>query len=473
MRAKKQTVARIVVMMTIVVAGVASFVLQPQSSYADITPTELVARWTFDGLTSGDNAPDSIGTNTAIPGGGTPPQASSDVPSVSYTNTTSMEFDGSNYFTINNPVAKNFTICAWIKTTSSGGGSAHWTSAPIMDSEVGGVAYDFGFGVGNGGKLMFGNGGVYPGDDPDMTGAYWDQQVNGATTINDDMWHNVCVTRDGSTGENILYVDAQVDGSGYSGIGTQRQNLHARIGWGYDGAALYQGLIDDVRVYDGVLSQAQLANLTAGSDNPDYAPGDDGDGVDGTVEDGAPNSGDANNDGTADSSQANVASFVSSTSSHYISVAADGACSLSATQTQAASELASDGNYTYPVGLVNFTAHCASTQVKVYFYNPPAGDVVLRKYINGQYQTVAGATLERVTIGGQAVVVATYTVVDGGSLDADGIVNGEIVDPVGLALPGGAALAATGENTILFGTIAASLMVAALGILVAYRRFNL
>lgn len=249
-------------------------VLRAPAVHADIAPTQLVARWTFDGVASGENAPDSIGSNTAYPGGveESSPQPSSDVPPVSYTDTASMQFDGSNFFTINNPVATNFTICAWIKTMSSGGGSEHWTSAPIMDSEVGGVAYDFGFGVGNGGKLMFGNGGVHLGNDPAHTAANWDAQINGTTTINNNAWHNVCVTRDGGTGQNILYVDAEVDGSGYSGIGTQTQNSYARIGWGYDGAALYQGLIDDVRVYDGVLTQAQLANLTAGSDNPDSAP---------------------------------------------------------------------------------------------------------------------------------------------------------------------------------------------------------
>lgn len=460
MRVKKQTIARIVVGVALLVAGVTSFIVRPQVSYADITPTQLVARWTFDGIATGDNAQDTIGTNTAVPGSNasSKPQPSNDVPPVSYTDTASMQFDGSNYFTINNPVSKNFTICAWIKTASSGGGTSHWTSAPIMDSEVGGVAYDFGFGVGNGGKLMFGNGGVHPGNDPDTTSANWDQQVNGTTTINDNAWHNVCVTRDGDTGQNILYVDAQADGSGFSGIGTQRQNSHARIGWGYDGAALYQGLIDDVRVYDGVLTQTQLTNLTAGSDSPDYAPGDDSDGVDGSVEDAAPNSGDANNDGTIDSNQANVASFVSTVSSHYVSVVTDGACNLSATQAQASSELTSDGNYSYPIGLVNFTAHCATTQVKVYFYNSPAGDFVLRKYINGQYQTITGATIERTVIGGQPVIVATYSVTDGGPLDADGAVNGAIVDPVGLALAGGASLAETGNDATLITIIAGSLV---------------
>jgi hypothetical protein len=35
---------------------------------------------------------------------------------------------------------------------------------------------------------------------------------------------------------------------------------------------------------------------------------------------------------------------------------------------------------------------------------------------------------------GRSVTVVTYTVTDGGVLDTDGVANGEIVDPAGLAL---------------------------------------
>ncbi len=463
------------------IAAAITLTSQLPTAFASSTTPKLVARWTFDGVATGQNAPDSVGSNHATPGSEDvlPPAPSGDVPPVSYTNTASMQFDGSNYFTINNPVSKNFTICAWIKTTSSGGGTQHWTSAPIMDSEVGGVAYDFGFGVGNGGKLMFGNGGVYPEDNPSTVSAYWDEQVNGATTVNDNMWHNVCVTRNGDTGENILYVDAQVDGSGTSGIGTQTENAYARIGWGYDGAELYQGLIDDVRVYNGVLTQAQLANLTAGSNDPDLAPGDDGDGIDGSIEAAAPKSGDANGDNIPDNEQPNVASFVNSVTSHYVSVEVDSGCNLSAVQSLTQNGLGTDGNYRYPVGLVNFTAHCASTDVKLYFYNPPAGDFALRKYIHSQYNDVAGATFTRTTIGGLPVLVVSYHLTDNGPLDADGTLNGAIVDPVGPAVVGvngsgtpsddGGRLADTGVSTNFALSIANTLLAAGVSALVLQR----
>lgn len=398
----------------------------------------LVAQWKFDETTAGDHAEDYIGNNDGIPGTQTSvyPTPSTDVAPVNFTNPRSAGFNGQNYYTINNPVSTNFTICAWVKTSSTGGGVNHWTSAPIMDAEWGGVNYDFGFGVGNGGKLMFGNGG-----NPVGGGGLYDQQINGSTTINDNQWHNVCVTRSNTTGAVKLYVDAQLDGQGTTGVGALNVRSVARIGWGYDGAALFQGLIDDVRVYDIDLAPEQLQALTNGVDNPF----DDNDGASAEVENAAPG-GDGNADGIQDSEQTNVTSFVNSLTNNYVTLAAPTQCQLSGVNTTAATTLQSDNNYTYPLGLLNFTAHCGtpgySMIVQQIYYNPPGGEFVLRKYASGSYQTITDATITRTTLNGQDAVVAQYTVVDGGPLDEDGVQNGVIVDPAGLAI-------ARGVNTTL------------------------
>ena len=64
-----------------------------------------------------------------------------------------------------------------------------------------------------------------------------------------------------------------------------------------------------------------------------------------------------------------------------------------------------------------------------------SSDLVLRKHnpANGSYFTVADAVITDVIIGGLEAVRAVYTIVDGGTLDVDGEVNGVIVDPIGLA----------------------------------------
>jgi hypothetical protein len=232
-------------------------------AHASGVADHLVAHWTFDETVAGSVAVDSAGSDGGTPSGD--PAPSTDVPPVSFDDVRSAAFDGSDFFTFQRPVSDDFSVCAWVKTTSVGGGTNHWESAPILDSETGGVAYDFGFGVGNGGKLMFGNGGL-------IGGNLVDAQVNGTTTINDDQWHNVCVTRDESTGQVDLYVDAALDGSGVTGTGSLDSNPDARVGYGFDGAAHFSGLIDDVRVYDTVLTGTELTNLTVGSDDPDSPP---------------------------------------------------------------------------------------------------------------------------------------------------------------------------------------------------------
>lgn len=164
----------------------------------------------------------------------------------------------------------------------------------------------------------------------------------------------------------------------------------------------------------------------------------DGDGIANTVEAQAPNSGDANNDGSADKDQLNVTSFVNTLTSEYVAVTADNACEFTDASAKSEAAVAADTGYTYPLGLLDFTADCGTpghtTTITQYFYDPPAGTFVLRKFVNGGYQTVSSATITKTTIGGQPVLVISYQVTDGGVLDDDGSANGVIVDPAGPAV---------------------------------------
>lgn len=409
------------------VAPLVSSVLSADGTYA---ASHLVAQWKFDETTAGTNAKDYVGSNDGIPGTQTMtyPTPSTDVAPVTFDNPRSAEFNGQNYFTINNPVSTDFTICAWVKTSSTGGGTQHWTSAPIMDAEWSGVNYDFGFGVGNGGKLMFGNGG-----NPTGGGGIYDQQVNGNTTINDSQWHNVCVTRNNTTGAVKLYVDAQLDGQSITGVGALTVRSVARIGWGYDGAALFHGLIDDVRVYDTDLAPEQLQALTDGVDNPF----DDNDGVSAEIENGAP-AGDGNADGIQDSDQANVTSFVNTQTGKYTTLVVPDQCHISSASSKSSATLATDSKYSYPLGLLDFAAQCGvngyTATIKQIYYDPPSGEFVLRKYAHGTYQTINGAVIARTQLNGHDVITVEYSVKDGGPLDDDGVENGVIVDPAGLAI---------------------------------------
>ncbi len=167
---------------------------------------------------------------------------------------------------------------------------------------------------------------------------------------------------------------------------------------------------------------------------------DDGDGVSAAEENGAPNGGDGNGDGIPDSEQATVTSLknteVSSTA--YLTLAIDDA-DCSALSGVSISGAPADSGFTYPVGLLHFNAACvsgASTTVTIYYdQDYDTSEWVARKYINGAYTTIQDAVFVIETIGGTPVTTLIYELVDGGPLDADGVVNGVIVDPVGPAVP--------------------------------------
>ncbi len=164
---------------------------------------------------------------------------------------------------------------------------------------------------------------------------------------------------------------------------------------------------------------------------------DDLDGISAEIENAAPNGGDANNDGTHDSEQGHVASFPSSITSQYVVVQSSGECNVSTPSIEVESTTKPDIAYKYPVGLVNFTfAQCdpGTTTATLFFYNLNNDNFVPRKFnsTNGTYATITGATVTQVNIAGINVTKVTYQLVDGGPLDADGTINGSIVDPVGL-----------------------------------------
>lgn len=150
-----------------------------------------------------------------------------------------------------------------------------------------------------------------------------------------------------------------------------------------------------------------------------------------------PNSGDGDNDGVPDYQEANVTSFKSFISDKYVTIKTTCTDNFN-TQIGLEPSAQSDAAFDYPAGLTAFVVRgCtpgASVPINVFFYGSySAGNLVARKVKNGVYTTIPGAVLSAVTIGGQSALKLSYSVTDGGSLDQDGIADGNIVDPVGLA----------------------------------------
>ncbi|MGB4761901.1 MAG: choice-of-anchor U domain-containing protein [Candidatus Saccharimonas sp.] len=167
---------------------------------------------------------------------------------------------------------------------------------------------------------------------------------------------------------------------------------------------------------------------------------------------------DMNGDGEEDSEQPYVAVITSPITSKTVVLEVDQECTLDTASIRSSSELGDDSGYSYPLGLVDFTASCGelgfTTTVTQYFYEPPNANYMLRKLVGNGYRTVDDATLTRTTLHGTDILKVVYAVTDGGPLDDDGEENGVIVDPAGPAIRRDD-LAVTGieRSTILLGAI--------------------
>ena len=181
-----------------------------------------------------------------------------------------------------------------------------------------------------------------------------------------------------------------------------------------------------------------LPVLRMGNNNtPSTVPVDgDEDGISTAIEDAAPNEGNGNNDSTPDSLQANVTSFVNPLTGQYVTLEVDEGCLI--TNVGIVNESANatvDPNFTYPVGMLDFTIDCGDpgfvATVTQFYHGLSTQGLVLRKFntTNNTYSTISGAMIT-----GTDPLIVSYQVTDGGELDTDGVENGIIVDPAGLAL---------------------------------------
>lgn len=167
----------------------------------------------------------------------------------------------------------------------------------------------------------------------------------------------------------------------------------------------------------------------------------DADTVPDAIENAGPNGGDANDDGIQDSIQPTVSTFVSATSGKYTSFVTSG-CSSNAqiTSIAEASLGFTDAGFQYPFGLTDFVLNCSlgdTVTIDKYVFTPETDvtDFSARKYRPNThtFEAVENSTVESETIGGQHAIHLNYSIQDGAAQDDDGVANGIIVDPVGLA----------------------------------------
>ena len=224
-----------------VVAGTNSFGPAPDSNVAGAVPNppQPIALYTFEG-----NALDTSGNGNNGTAG-----------SVSYAagriGAQAALFNGTSaYVQIPRSISTDFTVAMWVKTTDTGNsGTQWWQGKGLVDGEVNGAAADWGT-VLLAGKFALGVG------NPDTT-------ISSSVNINDGAWHHVAATRNNTSGAMAVYIDGVPSGSGTGPTGARTAPPNLRIGSLQTGNNFLNGTIDDVRLYDRVLSASDIAALSS------------------------------------------------------------------------------------------------------------------------------------------------------------------------------------------------------------------
>jgi lysophospholipase L1-like esterase len=222
-----------------VVSGVAGGGEGVASAQASATPSGMpVAHYRFD-LTTLDASGNG---NHGVPAGAL-------LYGDSNVGANSAQFDGtSSFVTITRVIATNFAVAVWVRTTNATSGSAWYNGMGIVDGEMVGNAADWGCSVLNG-KFAVGIG------NPDTT-------FYSTENINDGNWHHLAATRNSSSGEVKIYVDGLLNFTGTGATGPRTAPNELRIGASHSPAPVFlRGNLDDLRLYDDVVSAADIATL--------------------------------------------------------------------------------------------------------------------------------------------------------------------------------------------------------------------
>jgi hypothetical protein len=214
-------------------------------------------------------APDVSGNNNNIVYagnfGGSGPAISSDTAA----GTGSVSFDGGSYLTASSnllsTLAGEFSVSLWLKTSQSFGSQNDyaWAGAGVIaaDSPNAGARDLIPVAL-TGGQVAF-----------NIGDGVSDDTLNSSATVNDNTWHHVVVTRSLSTGTRQIFIDGTLDSSDIASTVLLDSPVLLTIGAksdasdpnpaspGYNGSNGYEGLLDDVQIYNRVLSSGEVAFL--------------------------------------------------------------------------------------------------------------------------------------------------------------------------------------------------------------------
>lgn len=147
------------------------------------------------------------------------------------------------------------TLTAWIKTTQTGNNTL-WSAPAITGVEQAGAGNDIRYGYID----ASGDIGVGTGNGPGAVST---------SPINDGNWHHVAFTRDAVSGVVQVFVDGMLNSSATDPAGPITSQFRligaqsdvAGDGVTFQGATYFNGQLDDIHIYNAVLSNNQIAAL--------------------------------------------------------------------------------------------------------------------------------------------------------------------------------------------------------------------
>ncbi len=166
-------------------------------------------------------------------------------------------------------------------------------------------------------------------------------------------------------------------------------------------------------------------------------------------EDLGPNGGDGNGDGVLDSLQADVSTVQNQAldGDRYVTIQVQDSNNNCSTIGWAYQDGAvqytgvTDADYEYPVGVTDFGVSCSTpggnTRVTIYYdklYDTSKWIARKFSWATNSYKTISGVTFGTFNRNGVMISTMSYVLEDGGPLDDDGQVNGQIIDPIGPAV---------------------------------------
>lgn len=231
-----------------------------------ISSNGLVARYTFDN--SANLGQDASGNGYDLTYNGNPSGGGVVQNSTAKVGTGAAYFDGGSFLsyvampsTVLQTFSSNFTLSFWINTTQTYGnpGDYAYSGAGIVAADVPGLANDIIPAALTGGEIAF------------NTGGSSDDTLSSSADVNDGQYHHVAITRNQLTGEKDIYIDGQFDNADTATTNLLNSPVLVAVGCNIDASnpnpasaspsGFFQGLLDDIQIYDRVLSPSDVSYL--------------------------------------------------------------------------------------------------------------------------------------------------------------------------------------------------------------------